>query len=316
VIPAAVLTAALAANSVHAAPATLAKTTAAVAVAKGTTVSTSTLTLIKGVLKLMAWTKAQTAVAIGVGALLLVGGTTAIAVKKLEAYHAYRDSWRAPGLNSEILARTVPQVRVLPTKFSPPNSNLAGTADSSKWGGIRVRVRDMFWAAYSWPPGRILFPGGEPKQNYDFISTLSTGSDVALQDELKKELGLVGRHETRDMDVLVLKVRTPGAPGLKPGVAGDGDDWMTAGHYICGDQTLCATPPEPPHGLGKLLEVYFGKPIIDQTGLTGRYSIDLRWDPKNRNAKDAIKQAVLEQLGLEIVSGREPVELLVVEKVK
>jgi hypothetical protein len=53
------LTAAISANSVQAAPAVLAKTATAVAMANGATASTSTLTLIKGALKMMAWTKAK-----------------------------------------------------------------------------------------------------------------------------------------------------------------------------------------------------------------------------------------------------------------
>ena len=52
VIPAAVLTAAVAANSVQAAPAALAKTATTIAIAKGTTASASTSALIKGSLKL------------------------------------------------------------------------------------------------------------------------------------------------------------------------------------------------------------------------------------------------------------------------
>jgi RNA polymerase sigma factor (sigma-70 family) len=59
VCPAAALTAAISENSVQAAPAVLAKTVTAVAIANGATASTSTLTLIKGALKMMAWTKAK-----------------------------------------------------------------------------------------------------------------------------------------------------------------------------------------------------------------------------------------------------------------
>ena len=62
VLPAAVLTAAISANSVQAAPVALAKSVTAVAIAKGAAASGSTLTLIKGALKLMAWTKAKTAI--------------------------------------------------------------------------------------------------------------------------------------------------------------------------------------------------------------------------------------------------------------
>ena len=63
-------------NSIQATPVVLAKSVAAVAIAKGAAASGSTLTLIKGALKIMAWTKAKTAIVIGVGILLAVGTTT------------------------------------------------------------------------------------------------------------------------------------------------------------------------------------------------------------------------------------------------
>jgi RNA polymerase sigma factor (sigma-70 family) len=72
VVPAAVLTTAISANSVQAAPIALAKTATALALAKGATASTSTLTLIKGALKIMVWTKAKTAVVTAVVAASVV----------------------------------------------------------------------------------------------------------------------------------------------------------------------------------------------------------------------------------------------------
>ena len=53
---------AISAHSVQAAPVVLAKSVSAVAIAKGAAASTSTLTLINGALKIMAWTKAKTAI--------------------------------------------------------------------------------------------------------------------------------------------------------------------------------------------------------------------------------------------------------------
>jgi RNA polymerase sigma factor (sigma-70 family) len=84
VVPAAVLMAAISANSVQAAPAVLAKTATAVAFTKGTMASISTLTLIKGALKVMAWSKAKTAVVTGI-VLLLVGGSTAVVVVEAQS---------------------------------------------------------------------------------------------------------------------------------------------------------------------------------------------------------------------------------------
>jgi RNA polymerase sigma factor (sigma-70 family) len=65
----------ISANSVQAAPALLAKSATAVALAKGATASLSTLALIKGALKIMAWTKVKTITAAGLGLLLITAMT-------------------------------------------------------------------------------------------------------------------------------------------------------------------------------------------------------------------------------------------------
>jgi len=66
------IAAAMSANSVHAAPAMLAKTAAAMALAKGATASTSTLALVKGALKIMAWTNSKVVIGASVVVLLAV----------------------------------------------------------------------------------------------------------------------------------------------------------------------------------------------------------------------------------------------------
>ncbi len=66
----------ISANSVQAAPVVLAKTVTAMAIAKGAAASGSTLTLIKGALKIMAWTKIKTVIVTGIIVLLVAGATT------------------------------------------------------------------------------------------------------------------------------------------------------------------------------------------------------------------------------------------------
>jgi uncharacterized protein (TIGR03435 family) len=316
-LSATVLAGAVSAHSVQAAPLELATTIAAAAV-KGSAVAVRTLTLVKGTLKLMAWTKAKVAIAVGAGVLLVGGGTGTLVFKKWEAYQAHRDSWRMAGLDSGAVERAVPQVQIVPTKFDPPTYNLAQTASNDRWGGIRVSVLEIIWAAYDWRPARIVFADGPPAERYDFMANLPQGAMAALQKELKKTLGFVGRREWREVDVLLLKVKTPNAPGLEPPNPGGGDDWSNAERYYCDDRALSYT--NPPHlGLTRFLENVFAKPIIDQTGLTQHFRIDLKWpapDSRKREAiKEAIREAMLEQLGLELVPGREPVEMLVMEKV-
>jgi RNA polymerase sigma factor (sigma-70 family) len=78
----AILAGVISANSVQAVPVTLAKSVTAVAIAKGAVASASTLTLIKGALKIMAWTKAKTAIVVGV-AVISAATTGTIVIKAI-----------------------------------------------------------------------------------------------------------------------------------------------------------------------------------------------------------------------------------------
>ena len=74
-----IIAGAISAHSVHVAPTAVGHTVIAMAAAKGTAASASTLTLIKGALKIMAWTNAKTAVATS-AAIILATLTGVVAV--------------------------------------------------------------------------------------------------------------------------------------------------------------------------------------------------------------------------------------------
>ncbi len=78
----AILAGTISTNATQVAPVGLAKTISVVAVARGAAAGTSTLTLVKGALKIMAWTKMKTAVVVGVS-VLLAAGTTTVVVEKV-----------------------------------------------------------------------------------------------------------------------------------------------------------------------------------------------------------------------------------------
>ena len=81
-LSAAAIAGAVSANSVQAAPVALTKTISAVAITKGAAASGSTITIIKGALKLMAWTKMKIAVAVGAAIILAAGTTTTMVVRQ------------------------------------------------------------------------------------------------------------------------------------------------------------------------------------------------------------------------------------------
>jgi uncharacterized protein (TIGR03435 family) len=58
--------------------------------------------------------------------------------------------------------------------------------------------------------------------------------------------------------------------------------------------------------------------VIDQTGLANHFDMDLKWDETNWQHPnlESLERALLDQLGLELVPSREPIEMLVVEKSK
>src|SRR5476651_732795 len=124
-LTAAAIAGAVSANSVQAAPAGLAATVTAAA-AKGAAVSASTLTLIKGALKIMAWTKMKTAIAVGVAAILAV--STATVIVKISFFPTIKDAYFLPNyryfqnLPSGLFA-------FRPTHFNTPTGGLDYSAE-------------------------------------------------------------------------------------------------------------------------------------------------------------------------------------------
>jgi RNA polymerase sigma factor (sigma-70 family) len=114
-LSAAAIAGALSAESVQAAPAGLANTIAGAAVTQGAAAGSSTLTLVKGAIKLMAWAKAKTAIVAGVG-VLLAAGTATVAVRGIQARNQDpRLGYWGVGFS--------PDGKVLATVGGPPDSN-------------------------------------------------------------------------------------------------------------------------------------------------------------------------------------------------
>jgi uncharacterized protein (TIGR03435 family) len=75
---------------------------------------------------------------------------------------------------------------------------------------------------------------------------------------------------------------------------------------------------QPLTSLTSLLEHHLKIPIVDQSGLGESYDFTIQWDepdPKQPNP-DGLKQALRDQLGLQLVPTNMPIEMLVVENVK
>jgi uncharacterized protein (TIGR03435 family) len=271
----------------------------------------------------MAWTKAKTAIAVGAG-LLLAAGTATLTVKEVSHYRQ-ETIWNQiiPSSDAEDsrvsqdmqqLQSARPAVSIRPTKFDSNMFVILGSY--GKTLGIYRPFREVLSRAYDISPCCIVPLTPLPRGNFDFIVSGQNPPKNALQMEIKSKYGLVGRRETREMDVMLLRVRRPNAPGLIPSaVPGPSLSFWSAGHLRRSNGPIRFFVND--------IQQYLQIPVVDQTGLTGRYNYDIKWDDQ-LNWDDAgqwyyantngMKQAVLDQLGLELVPGRAPVEVLVVEK--
>jgi len=301
---AAAIAVAVSANSVQAAPVGLAKTISAVAIAKGAAAGGSTLALVKGALKIMAWTKAKMAVVVGVG-ILLAAGTTTVTVKEIQRHND--DTWDTGRIDSRILDKTPRIVKIIPSKFP----NQGGWARSNyRILGIGDTAEMVVDAAYGTRDTRTIFSTKLPHGKYDFISNLPSNSFEALKQEISKQFGVVGRAETIETNVLLLEVKQPNASGLKPTIT---HDRSSSSGGLSGEYQFVN---EPVFTVANFVEDSFGIPVIDQTGLKGNFDVDLKWDGQNDPQHENLKRAIADQLGLELVPTNMPIEMLVVQKAK
>lgn len=150
------ISAAISANSVQAAPATLLSAVSAASAAKGTVATASLLTLVKGTLKTMAWTKAKTALAM-TGILIVASGGGILAIKAINAariahYPNIEGTWEG--------VATHPQSSVSVhgvIKLKKSHGTYGGKLD-----GIELGIKDLSFdhVDYNYPRLRLSIPSG------------------------------------------------------------------------------------------------------------------------------------------------------------
>ena len=313
---AATIASAISANSVQAAPVGLAKTISAAALAKGAATSTSTLTLVKGATKLMAWTKVKSMIVTGVAAILVVG-TTSVTVETVKHNATSRAVEKCfQSLTTRALDAAPPVLVLRPSRYAAMGDLAIGGSNFGPNGRIMLRgatFTEVLSTAYLIAPQQLVLPPNPPSGRFDVLLTLKQNPRQALQAEIKKQFGLSAGLETRDTDVYVLKAGQTAAPGLKISHRPGPNIQMEKGHLrLFGYKMTDSSQYDLVHTLASV----FDRPVIDETGLTDAYDIDLTW---GRNvSRDAFleefRTKLYNELGLELVPNNMPVEMLVVER--
>ena len=135
-----------------------------------------------------------------------------------------------------------------------------------------------------------------------------------LQTLLTDRFKLRVRQETRDLTVYDLVVDKGGSK-LKPLAKGEPQPCVRGRDFVCG-----MTSPEQ---LALSLRYFAGRPVIDKTGLEGRYDVQLDFDmysargqtPPADYDKPSLEQALEDQLGLRMVPAKMAMPMYVVESI-
>jgi uncharacterized protein (TIGR03435 family) len=311
---------AISANSIHTAPAGLIKVISLNALAKGAAGSTSTLTLVKGALKIMAWTKAKTVI-VAAAVVVLATGTATVVTTKLVAKTndssvdpIYEQIWANPNSQSlPLLEKAPPILLIRPTRYWLQSGGLWD--NDGKGFFVNCSVRELIGIAWNLPRTRMIFPDDMPSGNFDLMETLPKGQNTpALRDKIETQFGLVAHKESRDTDVLLLEVSDPIKLEQHVSHRGNPSAYMTGDNktqnYHFKHETLS--------NLGSAVEGFFNSPILDRSGVSGHYDFELKWASR-LTLTDQRSPAIRDQFaefGLELVPSREPIEMLVVEKTK
>jgi uncharacterized protein (TIGR03435 family) len=122
---------------------------------------------------------------------------------------------------------------------------------------------------------------------------------------LDRRLGPQMRPSPADCDALSAAFRVSGAPpGPNAPVcgrrSGEGRVWGTG---ILVSELIASLIPSA------------GRPIVDATGLTGRFDLDLKWTPDPVSADGvSLFTAIRDQLGLRLEPTSAPMEVLIIER--
>ncbi len=130
---------------------------------------------------------------------------------------------------------------------------------------------------------------------------------LMLQTLLAERFKLTIHRETKEIPIYAL-VAAKNGPRLQEAKDKDKIGSMSIGRGMLRGQTTLAD-------LARYLSSSADRPVMDRTGLTAGFEINLQWSPDTspEASGPSLFTAVQEQLGLKLESSKGPVELLVID---
>lgn len=242
-----------------------------------------------------------------------------------------------------------------------------GTADPGQITYTNMSLQRLLIVAYDLKREyRLSGPGWMDNEKFDIVAKVPEGAtreqvNVMIQNLLAERFGLIAHHETRDIagyEMVVAKSgpklkESPGGPSAAAEAVGGGPPRVTTQKDKDG---LTELPPGTTGGLtipvrngmrysarnqalSQLtghLENPLGRPVVDKTGLTGKYDFNLTYGRDQRTMANVITDgqppapatddssdgppdlftAMQEQLGLKLESKKVPIDVMVIDRLE
>jgi len=204
----AILSGVISANSVQAAPVALAKTVTTVAVIKGATASASALTLVEGALKIIAWTKAKTAIVVS-ASLLLATGTAIVPIYNAgkpmrdirsgwSVLRGDKEQWNLSGGTIKAHSNNGDSILVSDREYGDVTfSAIAGTANREASLAFRMQDADNGYLV-------VFVPSNVPRDPAGFIRLVKrvAGNDILIIANSKDRPKLLANRESAEIKVV------------------------------------------------------------------------------------------------------------------
>jgi len=247
-----------------------------------------------------------------------------------------------------------------------------GSPDPGQITYTNVALKNVIMAAYNIKGYQVSGPGWIDNERFDIMAKIPKGAtkeefQQMLQNLLAERFKLKIHHESKEMPIMALVVGkngpklkespkeeqppqdTPGGgaagpPDIKMGKDGMPQMRMPAGGrgmmmMATGAKMKMQAGRQSTGAIAEMLGNQLGRPVVDQTGLTGLYDYELEYAPDEsmrmggipaapppdgggggagapESSGPTLMTAIQEQLGLRLESKRGPVDLVVIDSVE
>jgi len=205
------------------------------------------------------------------------------------------------------------------------------TPDPGRWTCVNWSLDNYLLMAYNIRAYQLVAPPWVRNAAFTVSATIPPGATRAdlrlmLQRLLEERFQIVVHREQKEMSIYELAVAPGGSklveyvePPASAEPAKPASAPTASGLTVNNGHARIQFRQQTMDNLAYMLSGRVERPVIDATGLKGKYAVTLLWDeetPSNTDSGPTIFKAIQDQLGLKLVPKKGPIEMLVIDRIE